>query len=89
MIDTWRAEHPELGFARVNVGPTAGGATTAEADASVFPHQARWLDLGLTSGAPAEAESTARAVSLILTGEARVWDITVQPREGALPWGQR
>ena len=89
MIDTWRAEHPELGFARVNVGPTAGGATTAELDEGAFPHQARWPGLGLTSGALADTESIARAVSLILSDSSRVWDITVQPRDGALPWTGR
>ena len=89
MIDTWRAEHPELGFARVNVGPTAGGATTAEVDAGAFAHQARWANLGLTSGALAEAESIAHTVALILVDEARVWDVTVQPRDAGSRRGQR
>jgi NAD(P)-dependent dehydrogenase (short-subunit alcohol dehydrogenase family) len=87
MIDTWRSEHPDLGFARISVGPTADGATTAEADASAFPHQTRWAGLGLTSGAAAEARSIARVVSLILTEQCRIWDVTVQPRDPALPWG--
>jgi NAD(P)-dependent dehydrogenase (short-subunit alcohol dehydrogenase family) len=87
MIDTWRSEHPELGFARISVGPTADGATTAEADASSAPHQIRWAGLGLTSGALAEAKSIARVVSLIVTEQCRIWDVTVQPRDPALPWG--
>ncbi len=86
MVETWRAEYPELGFARINVGPTARGATTAEADAGATPHRSRWADMGLVSGAQAEPESIARAVALILADPARVWDVTVQPRDGALPW---
>ena len=86
MIDTWRVEHPHLGFARVGVGPTAGGANTAEYDPGVATHRARWADLGLVSGAQADPMSIARAVALILSEPGRVWDITVQPRDGALPW---
>jgi NAD(P)-dependent dehydrogenase (short-subunit alcohol dehydrogenase family) len=86
MVETWRAEHPDVGFARINVGPTADGATTAAYHASTAPHRARWAGMGLTSGALADAMSIARAVALILGEGSRVWDITVQPRDPALPW---
>jgi NAD(P)-dependent dehydrogenase (short-subunit alcohol dehydrogenase family) len=86
MIETWRSEHPEVGFARVLVGPTADGATTAEVDLGALEHQARWAGLGIVSGAQAESASIARAVSLILADSSRVWDVTVQPRDDALPW---
>ncbi len=86
MIDTWRAEHPELGFARIGVGPTASMPSTVSVHEGALPHQVRWADLGLVSGAQAESESIARAVALILADTSRVWDVTVQPRDGALPW---
>ena len=86
MIDTWRAEYPHLGFARVGVGPTASGPTTIAVHEGALAHQARWADLGLVSGAQGESESIARAVALILGDSGRVWDITVQPRDDALPW---
>ncbi len=86
MIETWRSEYPQLGFARINVGPTADGATTAEVHQGSFSHQTRWAAMGLTSGAQAAPESIARTVALILKDPARLWDVTVQPRDGALPW---
>ena len=86
MIDTWRCEHPDLGFARVGVGPTADGATTAEAHESSVPHGARFAELGLASGAQSPARSIARQVVNVLTDPSRIWDVTVQPRDAARPW---
>jgi NAD(P)-dependent dehydrogenase (short-subunit alcohol dehydrogenase family) len=86
MIDTWRAEYPQLGFARIGVGPTASMPTTIAVHEGALPHQARWGALGLVSGEQSESESIARVVALILTDSSRVWDVTVQPRDGALPW---
>jgi NAD(P)-dependent dehydrogenase (short-subunit alcohol dehydrogenase family) len=86
MIETWRSEHPELGFARVSVGPTAGGSNTSEFDLSARPHAARWAAMGVHSGAMVEPESVARAVALILAEPARIWEISLYPRDGALPW---
>jgi NAD(P)-dependent dehydrogenase (short-subunit alcohol dehydrogenase family) len=87
MIESWRSEHPEIGFARVLVGPTDQGATTAEADPGAFEHSARWGAMGLTSGALADPTSIAAACALALADPARIWDVTVQPRDPALPWG--
>jgi NAD(P)-dependent dehydrogenase (short-subunit alcohol dehydrogenase family) len=88
MVDAWRAEHPDVGFARINVGPTAGGATTAESHPGVLTHTAGWAKRGLASGTLAPAESIARTVATILSDSSRIWDVTVQPRDGALPWGE-
>jgi NAD(P)-dependent dehydrogenase (short-subunit alcohol dehydrogenase family) len=86
MIETWRSEHPEVGFARVNLGPMNEGGTAVEADEGSFAHLARWTALGLFSGALAEARSVAGAVATVLADPSRVWEVTVQPRNGPLPW---
>ena len=86
MIETWRAEHPEVGFARVSLGPTNDGGTAVEADESAFPHLARWMPMGLFSGALGDAVSVAGAVTSVLADSSRVWEVTVQPRNAALPW---
>jgi len=87
MIETWRAEHPELGFARILVGPSAGGGTGAEVHPSGRAHTARQPSMGLTSGVTFPPESVASAVLHILTEkDHRVWDVTVQPKDPPLPW---
>ena len=86
MIDTWRSEHPDIGFARIAVGPTAEGANTAEMHGGALPHQARWADIGLVSGVQSPPQSIARQVTAILTDPSRIWDVTVQPRDPAWPW---
>ena len=86
MVETWRSEHPEVGFARVMIGPAADGATGAQMDPGMLPHMERWAAMGIASGAMAEAASIARAVELILVDPSRVWDVTVQPRDPAFPW---
>jgi NAD(P)-dependent dehydrogenase (short-subunit alcohol dehydrogenase family) len=86
MIETWRSEHPEVGFARVNLGPTNDGGTAVEAHEGSFGHLGRWQGMGLFSGALAEARSVAGAVATVLADPSRVWEVTVQPRNGPLPW---
>ncbi len=56
MIESWRSEHPEVGFARILVGPTAGGGRGFRRsgrgfDMSAMEHMARWPGLGIHSGA--------------------------------------
>ena len=89
MIETWRSEHPEVGFTRILVGPTGGGGAGggSQFDMSAMEHMARWAGLGIQSGALAPAESIAAAVRLVLNDEARISDVTVQPKDGPLPWG--
>ena len=94
MIESWRSEHPEVGFARILVGPTAGIAAGAGSggpaggfDMSAMEHMARWPGLGIHSGALSAPESVAAAVRLVLNEEARVTDVAVQPLDPALPWG--
>lgn len=87
MIETWRSEHPDLGFARVLVGPTAEGATGSEFHPSALPHLARHSLMGLTSGVQSPPISVATAVRLVLSeGGSRIWDVTVQPNDPPLPW---
>jgi hypothetical protein len=51
-----------------------------------LPHQGRWADIGLVSGAQSPPQSIARQVVTILTDPSRIWDVTVQPRDPAWPW---
>lgn len=89
MIETWRSEHPEVGFTRILVGPTggSGAASGTQFDMSAMEHMARWGALGIQSGAIGTPESVAAAVRLVLNDDARISDITVQPKDGPLPWG--
>ena len=41
MVETWRSEHPEIGFTRIFVGPTDESATGTEFDMSAVEHMAR------------------------------------------------
>jgi NAD(P)-dependent dehydrogenase (short-subunit alcohol dehydrogenase family) len=86
MVDTWRVEHPEVGFVRVFVGPTDNAGTGTDFDMSALPHMARWADLGVASGAMDSPESVADAVELVLGSEARIADVTVAPKDPPLPW---
>jgi NAD(P)-dependent dehydrogenase (short-subunit alcohol dehydrogenase family) len=87
MIETWRSEHPEVGFARILVGPTADGANGAEFHPGAGPHMARHGVMGLTSGVLSPPVSVASAVMWVLGEEAsRIWDVTVQPKDPPLPW---
>jgi NAD(P)-dependent dehydrogenase (short-subunit alcohol dehydrogenase family) len=89
MIETWRSEHPEVGFARILVGPTADAASGAEFHPGAAPHMARHGLMGLTSGALSSPTSVAAAVMLVLgEGGSRIWDVTVQPMDPPLPWPQ-
>ena len=89
MIETWRSEHPEVGFARILVGPTAEGATGAEFHPGAMPHMGRHGVMGLTSGVLSSPHSIAAAVMLVLgEGGSRIWDVTVQPVDPPLPWAE-
>jgi NAD(P)-dependent dehydrogenase (short-subunit alcohol dehydrogenase family) len=85
-IDAWRAEHPEIGFSKIFVGPTDGGATQAQADMSAVPLMARWAPGGICSGAMCTPECISDAVELVLTSKSRIWDVAVEPRDPAWPW---
>ncbi len=88
MVETWRSEHPEIGFARIYVGPTGDSATGAQYDEGAFGHMARWTGLGVASGAQCTPDCIADAVELVLTSASRVWDVTVVPKDPPLPWGE-
>ena len=89
MIESWRSEHPEVGFTRILVGPTggSGAGSGTQFDMSAMEHMSRWGGLGVHSGALCSPESVAAAVRLVLNDEARISDIAVQPKDGPLPWG--
>jgi NAD(P)-dependent dehydrogenase (short-subunit alcohol dehydrogenase family) len=86
MVDTLRLEHTEVGFVRVFVGPTADAGTGTNFDMSALPHMARWADLAVASGAMNTPVAVSEAVELVLSSDARIFDITVAPKDPALPW---
>lgn len=87
MVETWRVEHPEVGFVRVFVGPTDRAGTGTNFDPTALEQMARWADLGVASGAMEPPEAIADAVELVLGSDARIADITVIPKDPPLPWG--
>ncbi len=86
MVETWRVEHPEVGFVRVFVGPTDNAGTGTDFDLSALEHMGRWAALGVASGAMDAPESIADAVELVLGSDARIADVTVAPKDPPLPW---
>lgn len=88
MVDTWRAEHPDVGFTRIFVGPTDEAGTGTHFDPSAMEHMARWPSLGVHSGTSlCTPACISEAVEVALSSVSRVWDVTVVPREPPLPWG--
>jgi NAD(P)-dependent dehydrogenase (short-subunit alcohol dehydrogenase family) len=86
MVETWRVEHPEVGFTRIFVGPTADAGTGSVFDMSAFEHMARWAALGVASGAMDTPVAVSEAVELVLRSDSRVADVTVAPKDPPLPW---
>ena len=86
MVETWRVEHPEVGFTRIFVGPTADAGTGTNFDMSAFEHMGRWAALGIASGAMDTPKAISEAVELVLRSDSRVADITVAPKDPPLPW---
>jgi NAD(P)-dependent dehydrogenase (short-subunit alcohol dehydrogenase family) len=87
MVETWRSEHPEVGFTRVFVGPTGDAGTGTQYDASAMEHMARWPSLGVHSGTElCTPACISEAVEMVLNSASRVWDVSVVPREPPLPW---
>jgi NAD(P)-dependent dehydrogenase (short-subunit alcohol dehydrogenase family) len=87
MVETWRAEHPEVGFVRIFVGPTADAGTGTAMDMSAVEHMQRWAGLGVASGAMDTPVAVSEAVELVLRSDSRIADVTVVPRDPPLPWG--
>jgi NAD(P)-dependent dehydrogenase (short-subunit alcohol dehydrogenase family) len=86
MVETWRVEHPEVGFVRVFVGPTDKAGTGTNFDPTAMAHMARWADLGVASGAMDSPEAIADAVEPVLASDSRIADVTVAPKDPPLPW---
>ena len=89
MIETWRFEHPEVGFTRLLIGPTGDAAEGTQFDPSALDHMTRWAAMGVQSGALGTPASVAAAVRFVLGEDARINDVTVQPKDPPLPWGAR
>jgi NAD(P)-dependent dehydrogenase (short-subunit alcohol dehydrogenase family) len=87
MVETWRSEHPEVGFTRIFIGPTDNAGTGSVFDPSAMEQMARWPAMGVQSGALCTPDCVAQAVELVLNSHSRVWDITVVPKDPPLPWG--
>jgi NAD(P)-dependent dehydrogenase (short-subunit alcohol dehydrogenase family) len=89
LIEAWRVEHPEIGFSRIVVGDTAGGAgpnATQFADdwdtalaAELMPI---WLERGLLTGTLLDPDELVSAVSTVLRAgaAASIASIVVTPR---------
>ena len=89
LVEAWRAEHPTVGFCRVVIGDTAGGAGAnatefandwdADLAAELMP---RWLDRGLMVGSLLDVEEIVRVVHAVLhTGVgASIPSVVVTPR---------
>jgi NAD(P)-dependent dehydrogenase (short-subunit alcohol dehydrogenase family) len=86
MVDTLRLEHTEVGFVRVFVGPTTDAGTGTNFDMSAVPHMERWVNLAIASGAMNTPVAVSEAVELVLASDARIFDVTVAPKDPALPW---
>lgn len=86
MVETWRVEHPEVGFVRIFVGPTDRAGTGTNFDLTAVEHMTRWAEMGVASGAMEPPEAIADAVELVLGSEARIADVTVIPKDPPLPW---
>jgi NAD(P)-dependent dehydrogenase (short-subunit alcohol dehydrogenase family) len=94
LIEAWRAEHPTVGFCRVVVGDTAGGAgpNTTEFANNWDPELAaelmpRWLDQGLLAGSLLDVEDIVHVVSAVLhTGAgASIPSVVITPRPPVTP----
>lgn len=89
LVEAWRAEHPGVGFCRVVIGDTAGGAGAnatefandwdSDLAAELMP---RWLDRGLMVGSLLDVEEIVRVVHAVLqTGVgASIPSVVVTPR---------
>lgn len=81
LVDCWRSEHPDVGFVRISIGPTAGGATRAMVHESAFAYQATW---GERRVQPTDdmipPESVARLVRDALIEPKRIWSMSIHPR---------
>jgi NAD(P)-dependent dehydrogenase (short-subunit alcohol dehydrogenase family) len=86
LVETLRAEHPEVSFVRIFVGPTADSSTGMDVDPSAMEHMLRWRDLGLLSGETNTPAAIADAVRFVLASESRIADVTVTPSDPPLPW---
>jgi NAD(P)-dependent dehydrogenase (short-subunit alcohol dehydrogenase family) len=86
MVEQWRSEHPEVGFVRIFVGPTADAGTGSSFDLSAAEHMPRWAGLGVASGAMDTPVAIAEAVQLVLRSDSRIADVTVAPKDPPLPW---
>jgi NAD(P)-dependent dehydrogenase (short-subunit alcohol dehydrogenase family) len=86
MVETWRVEHPEVGFVRIFVGPTDRAGTGTNLDPAALEQMARWAGMAVASGAMEPPEAIADAIELVLASEARVADVTVIPKDPPLPW---
>ena len=87
MIRAWRVEHPSVGFTRVVVGDTAGGAgdsVTQFADGwgadEADRYMPMWVDLGLMGAELIEPDDLVDAVDLTLGSRADIPSVTVVGR---------
>ena len=87
MVDSWRTEHPSVGFTRIVMGDSAGGEghgatefpTGWDMDYFIQMH-AEWTARGLLAGGLLDVSELLAVVDLILTSNATIPSVTLIPR---------
>jgi NAD(P)-dependent dehydrogenase (short-subunit alcohol dehydrogenase family) len=87
LVDSWRTEHPSVGFTRVVMGDSAGGegygatefATGWDMDYFLEMHGV-WASRGLLAGALLDVRELLAVVDLVLTSKATIPSVTLIPR---------
>jgi NAD(P)-dependent dehydrogenase (short-subunit alcohol dehydrogenase family) len=90
LVDSWRTEHPSVGFTRIVMGDSAGGEghgatefpTGWDMDYFVEMH-ARWTAKGLLAGDLLDVSELLAIVDLVLTSKATIPSVTLIPRPPA------
>ncbi|HMC40695.1 MAG TPA: SDR family oxidoreductase [Acidimicrobiales bacterium] len=87
MVDSWRTEHPSVGFTRIVMGDSAGGEghgatefpTGWDMDYFVEIHN-QWTAKGLLAGGLLDVGELLAVVDLVLTSKATIPSVTLIPR---------
>ena len=87
LVDSWRTEHPSVGFTRIVMGDSAGGEghgatefpTGWDMDYFMEMHS-EWTAKGLLAGVLLEVEELLAIVDLVLTRKATIPSVTLIPR---------
>ena len=87
MVDSWRTEHPSVGFTRIVMGDSAGGEghgatefpTGWDMDYFLRMHS-EWTTKGLLAGGLLDVSELLAVMDLVLTSKATIPSVTLIPR---------